>query len=164
MLADHARRELVTEAVSATQVTEIIDAFPIPRGSSPGGPRLTEDPVVIDHLGIPVEDYAESKAFYLRALKPLGIGIVMEVPEAVDGPAGGLGAGGKPFFWISRGRVGGSMHLAFAAETRAQVDAFYAAALEAGARDNGAPGVRAQYHPNYYGAFVIDANGVNLEA
>jgi catechol 2,3-dioxygenase-like lactoylglutathione lyase family enzyme len=119
---------------------------------------------VIDHLGIPVKNYAESKTFYLRALEPLGIGVVMEVPDAQDGPALGLGANGKPFFWISQGRVGGVMHLAFVAETRAHVDAFYAAALKAGAKDNGAPGIRAHYHPNYYGAFVIDANGVNLEA
>lgn len=119
---------------------------------------------MIDHLGIPVKSYSESKAFYLSALAPLGIGVVMEVTDAEDGPALGLGAGGKPFFWMSEARGGGAMHLAFLAKTRAQVDAFYAAALKAGAKDNGAPGVRAHYHPSYYGAFVIDLNGVNLEA
>jgi catechol 2,3-dioxygenase-like lactoylglutathione lyase family enzyme len=122
-----------------------------------------EDPVVIDHLGISVKDYAESKAFYLSALAPLGIGIVMEVTDA-DGAALGLGADGKPFFWMSEAAIRGSMHLAFAAKTRAQVDAFYAAALQAGAADNGGPGIRVHYHPNYYAAFVTDPNGVNLEA
>lgn len=119
---------------------------------------------MIDHLGIPVRNYAESKAFYLSALAPLGIGIVMEVSEAEGGPALGLGANGKPFFWMSQAPVSGALHLAFVARTRAQVDAFYAAALEAGARDNGPPGLRAHYHPSYYGAFVIDPNGINLEA
>jgi catechol 2,3-dioxygenase-like lactoylglutathione lyase family enzyme len=118
---------------------------------------------VIDHLGIPVKDYSKSKVFYLSALAPLGIGIIMEVTDA-EGKALGLGAEDKPFFWISEAPLRGSMHLAFAAETRAQVDAFYAAALKAGAVDNGPPGIRQHYHPNYYGAFVIDPNGVNLEA
>lgn len=119
---------------------------------------------MIDHLGIPVRDYSASKAFYLAALAPLGIGIVMEVQDAQEGPALGLGSDGKPFFWISQGRAGSGLHFAFIAKTRAQVDAFHAAALQAGAKDNGAPGIRAHYHPNYYGAFVIDPNGVNLEA
>jgi catechol 2,3-dioxygenase-like lactoylglutathione lyase family enzyme len=118
---------------------------------------------VIDHLGISVKDYAKSKAFYLNALSPLGIGIVMEVTDA-DGQALGLGAEGKPFFWVSEAPIRGTMHLAFAAKTRAQVDAFYAGALKAGAADNGHPGIRPHYHPNYYGAFVIDPNGINLEA
>jgi catechol 2,3-dioxygenase-like lactoylglutathione lyase family enzyme len=118
---------------------------------------------VIDHLGISVKDYAKSKAFYLSALSPLGIGVVMEVTDA-DGQALGLGAEGKPFFWVSEAPLGGTTHLAFAAKTRAQVDAFYAAALKAGAGDNGHPGIRPHYHPNYYGAFVIDPNGINLEA
>ena len=121
---------------------------------------------MIDHLGILVGNYAASKSFYLTALKPLGIGVIMEVSieDGAAAPATGLGADGKPFFWISEGRVGANMHLAFVATTRAQVDAFHDAALRAGARDNGAPGLRPHYHPNYYGAFVIDPNGVNLEA
>jgi hypothetical protein len=122
---------------------------------------------MIDHLGISVRDHSASKAFYLAALAPLGIGVVMEVPKAQSGAPSdytGMGAGGKPFFWIGEGSVASSMHLCFVAETRAQVDAFYRAAIAAGAKDNGGPGIRAHYHPNYYGAFVIDLNGVNLEA
>jgi catechol 2,3-dioxygenase-like lactoylglutathione lyase family enzyme len=119
---------------------------------------------VIDHLGIPVKDYPASKTFYLAALAPLGIGVVKEVKGSDGEPACGMGANGQPFFWINGGRVGTGLHFAFVAKTRAQVDAFYAAALKAGAKDNGAPGIRPHYHPNYYGAFVIDPNGVNLEA
>jgi catechol 2,3-dioxygenase-like lactoylglutathione lyase family enzyme len=118
---------------------------------------------MIDHLGIPVRDYEKSKSFYLTALKPLGIGLVMEVGEGSE-RAAGLGADGKPFFWFSQEPVMGRAHLAFSAKTRAEVDAFYQAALKAGAKDNGAPGLRPHYHPDYYGAFVIDPNGVNLEA
>jgi catechol 2,3-dioxygenase-like lactoylglutathione lyase family enzyme len=118
---------------------------------------------VIDHLGIAVKNFGESKTFYVSALAPLGIGVVMEVTDA-EGKAAGLGAEGKPFFWIGEAPIRGSLHLAFAAQTRAQVDAFYAAAMRAGAADNGPPGIRAHYHSNYYAAFVIDPNGVNLEA
>jgi catechol 2,3-dioxygenase-like lactoylglutathione lyase family enzyme len=114
---------------------------------------------MIDHIGIAVQNHAASKAFYLKALAPLGIGIVMEMSDAT-----GLGTAGKPFFWIGEGPAAGPSHLALAADSRAQVDAFYAAAIEAGARDNGRPGIRAHYHPNYYAAFVIDPNGINLEA
>ena len=120
---------------------------------------------MIDHIGIAVRDYAQSRDFYLKALAPLGIGMIMELgPEITGrGRVGGMGANGKPFFWIAENAIG-HLHLAFVAETRAQVDAFHAAALEAGATDHGAPGLRPIYHPNYYGAFVIDPNGVNLEA
>jgi catechol 2,3-dioxygenase-like lactoylglutathione lyase family enzyme len=121
---------------------------------------------MIDHLGITVGNFAASRTFYLAALRPLGIGLVMEVSieDGAAAPATGLGANGKPFFWISEGKVAGSMHLAFVASTRAQVDAFHEAAVRAGATDHGAPGLRPHYHPNYYGAFVIDPNGINLEA
>jgi catechol 2,3-dioxygenase-like lactoylglutathione lyase family enzyme len=122
---------------------------------------------MIDHLGISVRDHAESKDFYSKALAPLNIGIVFEVSKSESGAASdytGFGCDQKPFFWIGQGEVASGMHLCFAADTRAQVDAFYAAAINAGARDNGAPGLRSHYHPNYYGAFVIDLNGVNLEA
>lgn len=119
---------------------------------------------MIDHLGISVKSHAASKAFYLKALEPLGIGVIMDIGEAEGGPATGFGANGKPFFWIGEGAAAASTHLAFVASDRAQVDAFYKAALAAGAKDNGAPGIRAHYHPDYYGAFVIDPNGVNLEA
>jgi catechol 2,3-dioxygenase-like lactoylglutathione lyase family enzyme len=120
---------------------------------------------VIDHLGIPVKSHPESKAFYLKALGPLGYGVVMEVtPEQGAHYVTGLGKPGKPDFWISEGQTGGRIHLCFVADQRSQVDAFYKAAMAAGAKDNGPPGVREHYHPNYYGAFVIDPNGVNLEA
>jgi catechol 2,3-dioxygenase-like lactoylglutathione lyase family enzyme len=121
---------------------------------------------MIDHLGIAVRNHAASKTFYVAALRPLGIGVVMEVTleDGAAAPATGLGANDKPFFWISEGKVVAGLHLAFVAKTRAQVDAFHEAALRAGARDNGPPGLRPHYHPNYYGAFVIDPNGVNLEA
>ncbi len=116
---------------------------------------------MIDHLGLKASDYPAAREFYLKALAPLGIGLVMEVP-GYDGI--GLGKDGKPAFWISRGEPATGVHLAFSAATRDAVDAFHKAALEAGAKDNGAPGLRPHYHPNYYGAFVIDPNGVNLEA
>lgn len=99
---------------------------------------------MIDHLGISVRDHAKSKDFYTQAVAPLNIGIVMEVAQAESGAASdftGFGNNPKPFFWIGEGQVAGGMHLCFTADTRAQVDAFSAAALEAGARDNGKPGV-----------------------
>lgn len=122
---------------------------------------------MIDHLGITVHDHAASKRFYTAALAPLNIGVMMEVPQSVSGGPSdytGFGSNNKPYFWIGEGGAPASMHLCFVAETRAQVDAFYSAAIKAGAKDNGKPGIREHYHPNYYGAFVIDLNGVNLEA
>jgi catechol 2,3-dioxygenase-like lactoylglutathione lyase family enzyme len=122
---------------------------------------------MIDHLGITVRDHDASKDFYLKALAPLGIGVVMSVSKEESGGESdftGLGYDQTPFFWIGQGTPGGALHLCFSAKTRAAVDAFYNAALAAGARDNGPPGIRAHYHPNYYGAFVIDLNGINLEA
>lgn len=123
---------------------------------------------MIDHLGFPVGNFEESKAFYLKALAPLGIALVMEVtPEMTGGEdsACGFGVGEKPFFWIAPGkRIEDRLHIAFAAETRQQVDAFYKAALAAGGRDNGPPGLRPHYHKDYYGAFVLDPDGHNIEA
>jgi catechol 2,3-dioxygenase-like lactoylglutathione lyase family enzyme len=123
--------------------------------------------MIIDHFGFGVSDYERAKAFYAEALAPLGIELVMEVgPEqsANKVSACGFGKGGKPEFWIgSDGRTTPPMHVAFTVETRAEVRAFHAAALRAGARDNGAPGLRPQYHPNYYGAFVLDVDGHNIE-
>jgi catechol 2,3-dioxygenase-like lactoylglutathione lyase family enzyme len=116
---------------------------------------------MIDHAGFGVSDYARSKAFYERALAPLGITLVMEVM----GRAAGFGKGQKPFFWIEDGRsVVTEVHVAFDAPDRGTVDAFHAAALEAGGTDNGAPGVREIYHPTYYGAYVLDPDGNNIEA
>jgi len=122
---------------------------------------------MIDHIGIGVRDFDTSRRFYEAALAPLGMTVMMEVtPEMSGGYHGvGLGSDGKPFFWVGNGgQRGAGMHVAFTAATRADVDAFHAAALAAGARDNGAPGLRPHYHPNYYGAFVLDPDGINVEA
>ena len=118
---------------------------------------------MIDHTGLSVGDYQRSRAFYAAALKPLGYEVVMEVTEV--GPWAGFGAGGKPDFWIGGAAVTApGVHVAFRAPDRATVRAFHAAALAAGGRDNGAPGLRPEYHPNYYGAFVLDPDGHNVEA
>lgn len=116
--------------------------------------------MILDHVGITVSDYARSKAFFLKALAPLRIGLVMETHGFA-----GFGRDGKPEFWFGEGaEIQRPMHVAFAAENREQVRAFYHAALAAGGKDNGAPGVRAMYHANYYGAFVIGPDGHNVEA
>ena len=116
---------------------------------------------MLDHLGLNVSDYAHSKAFYERALAPLGLTFMME-PVA---ETGGFGDGRMPFFWIStRGPASTGVHVAFTVDDRETVDAFHAAALAAGGTDNGGPGVREIHHPNYYGAFVIDPDGNNVEA
>jgi catechol 2,3-dioxygenase-like lactoylglutathione lyase family enzyme len=114
---------------------------------------------MIDHLGVPVSDMARSKTFYEAALAPLGYVTVMDFGEAA-----GLGAGGKPDLWIAKGSAGQGLHVAILAENRAAVDAFHRAALAAGGKDNGGPGLRPQYHATYYGAFVLDPDGNNLEA
>jgi catechol 2,3-dioxygenase-like lactoylglutathione lyase family enzyme len=121
---------------------------------------------MLDHIGIPIADYARSKAFYEKALAPLGYSLVMEVPQTGNGErAAGFGANGKPDFWIgSEGRLNHAVHIALLAKDRATVDAFYRAALAAGGNDNGAPGLRPHYHANYYGAFVLDPDGHNIEA
>jgi catechol 2,3-dioxygenase-like lactoylglutathione lyase family enzyme len=121
---------------------------------------------MIDHIGFPVSDYARSRAFYEKALVPLGYSLVMEVQQdEQDSPAAGFGANGKPDFWIGgEGGLERPLHVAFAAEDRATVDTFYRAAIAAGAKDNGGPGLRPHYHPNYYGAFVLDPDGHNIEA
>ena len=121
---------------------------------------------MIDHVGFPVSDYARSKAFYEKALAPLGYTVIMEVQQNEhDAKAAGFGAGGKPDFWIGgEGGLNKPLHVAIATNTRAAVDAFYKAALAAGGQDNGAPGLRPHYHPNYYGAFVFDHDGHNIEA
>jgi catechol 2,3-dioxygenase-like lactoylglutathione lyase family enzyme len=118
---------------------------------------------MIDHIGLSVSDYERSKAFYRAALAPLSYELIWEVSEV--GPWAGFGAGGKPDFWIGKGEATAPrVHVAFRARDRATVRAFYEAALAAGARDNGPPGLRPEYHPSYYGAFVIDPEGHNLEA
>jgi len=118
---------------------------------------------MIDHIGLGVADYERSKAFYLKALAALGYELIMEVTEV--GPHAGFGADGKPDFWITRGKATTPpLHVAFAARDRPTVRAFSQAARAAGAHDNGAPGPRPEYHPNYYGAFVLDPDGHNIEA
>ena len=123
---------------------------------------------MIDHVGFKVSDFDASTSFYERALSPLGYGLVMEVtPEmtGTDSRHAGFGAAGKPSFWIGTGdTTQGSLHIALMARSRRDVDAFHAAALSAGATDHGAPGLRPIYHPNYYGAFVLDPDGHNIEA
>lgn len=123
---------------------------------------------MIDHIGFPVSDYARSKSFYEKALAPLGYTLIMEVPGETNAsgyPAAGFGIDGKPDFWIGgEGKLEKPLHVAITANDRASVDAFYRAALAAGGKDNGPPGLRPQYHPNYYGAFVFDPDGHNIEA
>ncbi|SMF54118.1 Catechol 2,3-dioxygenase [Tistlia consotensis] len=122
---------------------------------------------MLDHIGFAVSDLERSKVFYAAALAPLGIALIMEVTAEQTGAGGhaGFGAEGKPFFWIGEGGPAATgVHVAFTAPLRAVVEAFHAAALEAGGRDNGGPGLRPHYHPDYYGAFVLDPDGNNVEA
>jgi catechol 2,3-dioxygenase-like lactoylglutathione lyase family enzyme len=122
--------------------------------------------IEIDHTSLSVSDYEAAKRFYAAALKPLRVEIMMEFPADVTGSVdvAGLGADGKPFLWLANaGKTSPRVHLAFRAETREQVDAFHAAAIAAGATDNGPPGLRPLYHEHYYGAFVLDADGHNVE-
>jgi catechol 2,3-dioxygenase-like lactoylglutathione lyase family enzyme len=122
---------------------------------------------MFDHVGFSVADLSRSRAFYVAALAPLGFGVVMDLTKEQTGGYAGTGFGppGRPQFWIGNGPGrGGSTHIAFTAGSRAAVDAFYKAAMAAGGRDNGAPGLRPHYHTNYYGAFVFDPDGHNIEA
>jgi catechol 2,3-dioxygenase-like lactoylglutathione lyase family enzyme len=117
---------------------------------------------MLDHVTIKVSDLQKSRAFYDAALSPL------HILRVYDGEAhfSGYGSAEKAFFWIG-GQTPQSiagMHIAFKAANRAAVDAFYAAALAVGGRDNGAPGIRLEYHEDYYGAFVLDPDGHNIEA
>jgi catechol 2,3-dioxygenase-like lactoylglutathione lyase family enzyme len=113
---------------------------------------------VIDHVVIGVADIARSRAFYEAALEPLGLSVVLDFPGYV-----GFGDS-RPFFFIATREPTVLVHVAFSAPTREACDTFHAAALTASARDNGAPGLRPQYHPDYYGAFVLDPDGNNIEA
>ena len=117
---------------------------------------------MFDHVKFGVSDFAASKAFYVKALEPLGVAVVAE-----GEPAYGVelcAAGPTSLCLFQTDEKPAHLHLAFSAETRVQVDAFYRAALDAGARDNGAPGLRPRYHAHYYAAFVIGPDGHNLEA
>jgi catechol 2,3-dioxygenase-like lactoylglutathione lyase family enzyme len=114
-----------------------------------------------DHVGLKVKDFGKSKRFYEKALAPLGYRLQGEY----DGPSAGFGAGEMTWLWISEGKpVSSNVHIAFASPTRAAVKAFHAAAMEAGGRDNGPPGIREGYSPTYYAAFVYDPDGNNIEA
>ena len=116
--------------------------------------------MIFDHIGLSVSDYEKTKTFFTKALAPLGISMVSET----QGWAG-FGRDGRPQFWFGTGAGPQKpMHIAFAARTRAEVREFYAASIAAGATDNGAPGIREIYHPNYYGAFTIGPDGHNIEA
>ncbi|PSH64116.1 MULTISPECIES: VOC family protein [Phyllobacterium] len=122
---------------------------------------------MIDHTGIIASNFEHSKKFYQEALAAIGYELVVEFPASVTGDAdvAGFGEGGKPDFWV----IGGTpnkppVHVAFRVNSRALVDAFHKAALAAGGRDNGQPGLRPHYHPNYYGAYVLDSDSHNIEA
>ena len=125
---------------------------------------------MLDHLSMGVSDFQRGAAFYDAVLEPLGMTRVMDFAnDAVQAVA--YGADGKPVFWIGAAMAGvppvtpmPGFHLAFAAPDRAAVDAFYGAAMAAGAKDNGAPGLRPHYHPHYYAAFVLDPDGHHMEA
>jgi catechol 2,3-dioxygenase-like lactoylglutathione lyase family enzyme len=117
---------------------------------------------VIDHVGVGVRDFEQSLDFYAKALAPLGFERVVLIDA--DNRAASFGVRGRDDFWIHEGRPAGRMHIAFDAESHEQVDAFHAAALEAGGRDNGAPGLRPAYSDTYYAAYVLDPNGNNIEA
>ena len=115
-------------------------------------------PCLFDHVALPVRDIARSRAFYERALRPFGV-------KVVESPSGLGFALGDQDFWIGEGDVAaGSVHIAFAAPDRETVDAFHAAAVEAGGVDNGRPRLRPHYHSGYYAAFVLDPDGNNVEA
>ena len=114
---------------------------------------------MLDHLALAVRDLAASQAFYEAALAPLGYGVVMERDDRVA-----FGPTARPIFWLVAREPVTAAHVAFQASDRERVDAFHAAALAAGATDNGGPGMRPQYHPHYYGAFVLDPDGNNAEA
>jgi catechol 2,3-dioxygenase-like lactoylglutathione lyase family enzyme len=115
---------------------------------------------MLDHVGLKVSDFEKSKRFFAAALEPLGYIVVMEFEKVA-----GLGIGGKPDFWIRQGTpISAGVHVCFLTPHRKTVDAFHAAGLRAGGKDNGAPGVRPDYHPAYYGAFILDPDGNNIEA
>src|SRR5436305_2424520 len=120
---------------------------------------------MLDHIGFSVADFGKSRDFYVTVLATLGLQKLMEFQAPSGSLHAGFGAHGKHFFWIGTGdRPKGGLHIAFAAASRVEVDEFYRVAIEAGGRDNGGPGLRPEYHPDYYGAFVFDPDGNNIEA
>lgn len=119
---------------------------------------------MIDHIGIAVSDFEKSVAFYTKALAPLGYECLRKFDTPTGFRVAGFGVGGKPEFWIALGEVKQPIHVAFRATGRAKVREFYDAAMAAGGTDNGGPGVRPHYHEHYYGGFVRDPDGHNVEA
>jgi catechol 2,3-dioxygenase-like lactoylglutathione lyase family enzyme len=123
--------------------------------------------MLIDHIEIPVTDPDTARRFYEAALAPLAVACVLSIPaerSASGTPRHGLGRDGYPCLWLHGGEaVRGGLHIAFGAPDRVTVDAFYAAALAAGGRDNGPPGIRTRYHPTYYATYVLDPDGNNIE-
>lgn len=115
---------------------------------------------MIDHVSVHVSDFEKSKAFYSGALAPLGYQLISEFAQW---SVAGFGANGKPDFWINAQGADKANHVAFAAQNKAEVDAFYEAGITAGGSDNGKPGYRKEYTPGYYGAFVHDPDGHNIE-
>jgi catechol 2,3-dioxygenase-like lactoylglutathione lyase family enzyme len=131
------------------------------RDTLPPSTQIVSEPDMLDHVTIGVTDVERSKSFYDQALGPLGISRL----HTEAGASAGYGSGGKAYFWIGlKSTPQTGAHIAFATPDRSVVDAFYAAALKAVGKDNGPPGLRPQYHPNYYGAFVLDPDGHNIEA
>jgi catechol 2,3-dioxygenase-like lactoylglutathione lyase family enzyme len=151
----HGRRASHLPCRLAGPLIAIIDA------DEPERQRHDKEESMLDHIGLNVSDYDRSRDFYQRSLAPVGFSLLMEpVPRT-----GGFGRDAKPWFWVTHQRrpTSENVHVAFTAPDRATVDAFHAAALEAGGTDNGAPGIRALYHPTYYGAYVLDPDGNNIE-
>ncbi len=121
---------------------------------------------MIDHMTIKVADFDRARAFYDAVFAPLGVSLILMAPPEAQMKAGGYGRG-KPVFWVREGNpppADYQQHIAFTADSRTEVDAFYRAAIAAGGRDNGPPGPRPHYHPDYYAAFVFDLDGNNIEA
>ena len=120
---------------------------------------------MIHHIDFAVADFTRSRAFYVRALEPLGIAAVMDIKREDGRKLTGFGTAPDPEFWIRTGRLPGvQLHVAFLAKSRAAVNAFHAAALAAGGTDNGRPGLRPRYAKHYYAAYVLDPDGHNIEA
>ncbi|SFI61337.1 Catechol 2,3-dioxygenase [Phyllobacterium sp. CL33Tsu] len=122
---------------------------------------------MLDHTGVSVSDFEKSKAFYRQLFASIGYELILEFPASVTGSSdvAGFGEGGKPDFWIASGEPNRpTVHVAFRVGSRNIVDAFCKAGIAAGGTDNGPPGLRPHYHPNYYGAFVRDPDGHNIEA
>lgn len=121
---------------------------------------------MIDHITFGVSNFERSAAFYDQAFAPLGVRRLFDVPPEHSGGVRATGYGdSRPWFWIAeQDATRGKLHICLQAKSRAEVNAFHSAAIAAGGRDNGAPGLRAHYHPTYYGAFVLDPDGHNIEA